>query len=176
LNSSRIPLITFIGRSGAGKTTLIEKLIRELSGRGYRLAAIKHHTKNGFDIDVPGKDSWRFAQAGSQQVVIAAPDQFATYRKLDHELSLDEIAAGIRDVDVVLVEGYKKSNQPSIEVVRLAKSAELVGTPEQRIAVASDQPLELEVPWFHLDDIQGIADFIKAKFLIQTSHEDMEAP
>jgi molybdopterin-guanine dinucleotide biosynthesis protein B len=87
------------------------------------------------------------------------------YRKLDHELSLDEIAAGIQDVDLILVEGYKKSNRPSIEVVRLAKSAELVGSPEQRIAVASDQPLEVGVPWFHLDDIQRIAGFIEGQFL-----------
>lgn len=165
MNSTPIPLITFIGRSGSGKTTLLERLIRELSQRGYRLAAIKHHTKNGFDIDVPGKDSWRFAQAGSRQVVIAAPDQFATYRKLDHELSLDEIAAGIQEVDLILVEGYKKSNKPSVEVVRFARSAELVGSPEQRIAVACDQPLEVGVPWFHLDDVQGIAGFIAERFL-----------
>lgn len=165
MKSPRIPLLTVIGKSGSGKTTLLEKLIQELSRRGYRLAVVKHHSHSGFEIDTPGKDSWRFAQAGARQVAIAAPDKFATYRKLEHELSLDEVAAEIRDVDLILVEGYKKSNKPSIEVVRQAKSAELVGSTEQRIAVASDLPLEVGVPWFHLDDTQGIAGFIEVKYL-----------
>ncbi|RPI82218.1 MAG: molybdopterin-guanine dinucleotide biosynthesis protein B, partial [Chloroflexi bacterium] len=75
-----IPLITVIGKSGSGKTTLIERLIIELSKRGYRLATVKHHSHSGFDIDFPGKDSWRFARAGSCHVVIAAPDKIAAYR------------------------------------------------------------------------------------------------
>ena len=163
--ATQIPLITIIGKSGSGKTTLIEKLIQELSQRGYRLAAVKHHSHAGFEVDTPGKDSWRFAQAGSQQVVIAAPDKFATYRKLDHELSLDEVAAEIRGVDLILVEGYKRSNKPSIEIVRAEKGAELIGSPEQIVAVATDLPEEFDVPRFHLDDIQGIATFIEKNFL-----------
>jgi molybdopterin-guanine dinucleotide biosynthesis protein B len=79
MSKSFIPLVTIIGRSGSGKTTLLEKLIRELSGRGYRIATVKYHSHAGFEIDAEGKDSWRFAQAGSQQVVTAAPDKFATY-------------------------------------------------------------------------------------------------
>lgn len=162
---SKIPLITVIGKSKSGKTTLLEGLVRELSGRGYRVATVKHHSHAGFEIDTPGKDSWRFAQAGSQQVVIAAPDKFATYRKLEGELSLDGIAAEIRDMDVILVEGYKRSNKPSIEVARAANSAELIGSAEQRIALATDIPMDVGVPRFHLDDIQGIAGFIIERFL-----------
>jgi molybdopterin-guanine dinucleotide biosynthesis protein B len=165
LKPTPIPIVTIIGKSGSGKTTLIEKLIRELSRLGYRLAAVKHHSHSGFEIDTPGKDSWRFAQAGSQQVVIAAPDKFATYRKLDHELNLDEIATEIHDVDLILVEGYKRSNKPSIEVVRATPVRELIGSVEQRIAIASDLPLEAGVPRFHLDDVQGIAEFIVESFL-----------
>jgi molybdopterin-guanine dinucleotide biosynthesis protein MobB len=165
MQQTHIPLLTLIGKSGSGKTTLIEKLIRELSKRGYRLATVKHHSHTGFEIDTPGKDSWRFAQAGSQQVVIAAPDKFATYRKLDHELSLDEIAAEIQDVDLILVEGYKRSNKPSIEVVRSTNSLELIGTVEQRIALAADLPMEVGVPRYDLDDIQGIAGLIEERFL-----------
>ena len=161
----RIPLVTFIGKSDSGKTTLLEKLVRELSQRGYRLATVKHHSHTGFDIDKPGKDSWRFAQAGSRQVVIASPDKFATYRQLEQELTLDQVAAEIKDVDLILVEGYKKSNRPSIEVVRAANSQELISSPEQLIAVASDRILEVRVPQFRLDDIEGIADFIVRKFL-----------
>lgn len=173
MKPTHIPFVTVIGKSGSGKTTLIEKLIRELSRRGYCLATVKHHSHTGFEIDTPGKDSWRFAQAGSQQVVIAAPDIFATYRKLDHELSLNEIVAEIHDVDLILVEGYKNSNKPSIEVVRSAKSHELIGSPEQRIAVASDMPLDVEVPHFHLDDIQGIVEFIEEQFLKQKELHDL---
>jgi molybdopterin-guanine dinucleotide biosynthesis protein MobB len=165
LKQTLTPLVTIIGKSGSGKTTLIEKLIRELSQRGYHLAAVKHHSHAGFEIDTAGKDSWRFAQAGSQQVVIAAPDKFATYRKLDQELSLDEIAAEIHDVDLILVEGYKSSNKPSIEVVRLTNGDELIDGADQLIAVASELPLDVGAPRFHLDDIEGIAGFIEERFL-----------
>ena len=164
-NASSIPLLTVIGKSGCGKTTLIEKLVRELSSRGYRLATVKHHSHAGFEVDTPGKDSWRFAQAGSQQVVIAAPDKFATYRRLERELSLDEIAAEIHHVDLILVEGYKRSNKPSLEVVRAANSLELIGSSEQRIVLVTDAGLEVGVPRFDLDDIPGIVAFIQERFL-----------
>lgn len=160
-----IPLVTVIGKSGSGKTTLLEKLVRELSGRGYRLATVKHHSHAGFDIDVPGKDSWRFAQAGSVQVAIASPDKFATYRKLERELTLDEIATEIQDVDMILVEGYKNSNKPSLEVLRSENNMQLIGSQEQRIALVSDLDLKLGVPYFRLNDIEGIADFLVERFL-----------
>lgn len=166
MHTPQIPLITVIGKSGSGKTTLIEKLIQVLHRDGYRLATVKHHSHAGFEIDTPGKDSWRFAQAGAQQVVIAAPDKYATYRKLDTELSLDEIAARITDVDLILVEGYLRSNKASIEVVRAENSTELIGTPQQRIAIASDVPLDLGVPRFDLNDIRAIANFIIEQFLV----------
>lgn len=164
-DKSTIPLVTIIGKSGSGKTTLIERLIVELSSRGYHLATVKHHSHSGFDIDFPGKDSWRFAQAGSCHVVIAAPDKIAAYRNLDQELTLDEIATEIKDVDLILVEGYKNSEKPSIEVLRASNSHVLIGSKEQRIALASDLRLEVGVPRFHLDDIQGIASFLEERFL-----------
>lgn len=160
-----IPVITIIGRSGSGKTTLIEKLVAELKRRNYRVATIKHHSHAGFDIDVPGKDSWRFAQAGSDHVVIAAPDKIASYRTLDRELELDEITATIAAVDLILVEGYRQANKPTLEVLRAAKSRELIGNPAQRFALAADVPLEAGVPQFDLEDIGGIADLIARKFL-----------
>jgi molybdopterin-guanine dinucleotide biosynthesis protein B len=161
----RIPIVTIIGKSGCGKTTLLEKLVAELKRRGYRLATVKHHSHRGFEIDKPGKDSWRFAQAGSNHVIIASPDKIASYRKIERELSLDEITTGISDVDLILVEGYKQAGKPALEVVRAEKSRELIGSQERRFAVAADFALELGVPQFGLDDVQGIADLIEIRFL-----------
>jgi molybdopterin-guanine dinucleotide biosynthesis protein B len=163
-----IPLVTVIGKSGCGKTTLLEKLVAELKRRGYRLATVKHHSHRGFDIDKPGKDSWRFAQAGSDQVIIASPDKVASYRKIEHQISLDEIAASITDVDLILVEGYKQAEKPALEVLRAANSREFIGSREYRFAVAADFPLDLGVPQFGLDDVQGIADLIEQRFLKQS--------
>jgi molybdopterin-guanine dinucleotide biosynthesis protein B len=144
---------------------MLEKLVLEFKRRSFRLGTIKHHSHHGFEIDVPGKDSWRFAQAGSDQVIIASPDKIASYRKIEHELSLDEIAEGISDVDLILVEGYRQAEKPSLEVVRAANSRELIGNQEQRFAVAADFPLNLCVPQFGLEDVQGIANLIETRFL-----------
>lgn len=160
-----IPLVTVIGKSGCGKTTMLEKLVAEFKSRNYKIATIKHHSHRGFDIDKAGKDSWRFAQAGSDHVVIASPDKIASYRKIDNELSLDEISANISDVELILVEGYKQAGKPALEVVRLANSRELIGSKEQRFAVAADFPLNLGVPQFDLNDVRGIADLIEKRFI-----------
>ena len=86
-----IPMISVVGKSDTGKTTLLEKLVAELKRRGYRVATVKHDT-HGFDIDQPGKDSWRHAQAGSDVVVISGPDRLALIEKREREMTLDEIA------------------------------------------------------------------------------------
>ena len=161
-------LVTVIGKSGCGKTTLLEKLVAEFKRRGLKVATVKHHSHRGFAIDQPGKDSWRFAQAGSDHVVIAAPDKIAAYRKIERELSLDEIAAEITEVDLILVEGYRQAEKPSLEVVRAGNSRELIGSREQRFALVADFPIDLGVPQFGLDEIPAIADLIEARFLSMT--------
>jgi molybdopterin-guanine dinucleotide biosynthesis protein B len=160
-----IPVITVIGKSKSGKTTLLEKLIPELTRRGYDVGTVKHHSHAGFDIDRPGKDSWRHAQAGSRHVVVAAPDKIASYRLLERELDLDEIVQDIHDVDIIITEGYMKSGKPTLEVIRVANSRELICPPEQCFAVVTDFALDVEVPQFSFDDVQGIADLIEEKFL-----------
>ena len=116
---STIPIICVVGRSAAGKTTLLEKLIPELKSRGYRVGTIKHHAHPGFEIDHPGKDTWRHARAGSDHVVIAALDKIASVRPVDREPTLDEVAATISEVDLILTEGYKRSGEPKIEVAAI---------------------------------------------------------
>ena len=160
-----IPIICVVGRSDVGKTTLLEKLIPELKRRGYRVGTIKHHAHPGFEIDHPGKDTWRHAQAGSDHVVIAAADKVSSVRLVDRELMLDEIAATISDVDLILAEGYKRTGELKIEVVRAARSTEPICTPEELLAVVSDVAVPFDGPRFELDDVIGLADLIEARFL-----------
>jgi molybdopterin-guanine dinucleotide biosynthesis protein MobB len=160
-----IPILTIVGKSGAGKTTLMERLIAELKSRNYRVGTVKHHSHTGFEIDYPGKDSWRHAQAGSDHVVIASPDKIASIRRLNGELALDEIAACIVDVDIILVEGYKRAGKPTLEVIRGESPQELIGDPDQLFAVVTDIPLDVNLPRFALEDTEGIADFIEKRFL-----------
>ena len=162
----KIPIITIIGKSGSGKTSLLEKLIIEMKQRGYRVGTIKHHSHPGFTIDHEGKDSWRHSQAGSDHVIIAAPDMIASYRRLDRELMLDEIVASISDVDIILTEGYQQAGKPTLEIVRAERGTELISVPEQLFAVASDIPLEVKTPNFDLDDIKSMVDLIEDRFLV----------
>lgn len=156
-----IPVLSIIGKSNSGKTTLLEKLIPELKQSGYRVATIKHHSHAGFEIDQPGKDTWRHAQAGSDLVIIAAPDKIATIRRLERALTLDEILAGIDGVDIVLTDGFKRGGKPALEVLRQASGAEMIGDPGQVLAIASDFPIETEIPRFDLDDVAGIVGWIE---------------
>jgi len=114
--NNEVPVILIIGKSGSGKTTFIEKLIPVLEKRGYRIGAIKH-THHQFEIDYPGKDSYRIAQAGAEVVVIASSEKIAVIKKLKEEKSLYEILNWLfSDVDLVLVEGYKNNVMPRIEI------------------------------------------------------------
>lgn len=160
-----VPVVTIIGKSGSGKTALMEKLIAEFKRRGYKIGTLKHHSHAGFDIDKPGKDSWRHAQAGSDHVIIAAPDKIASYRQLDHELEFEEIISAFHDVDLVLVEGYKSANQLSIELIRKENGVTLISEPGQRFAVAADVELDVDVPRYNLDDVKSMADLIEKRFL-----------
>ena len=143
----------------------MEKLIPELRRRGFRVGTIKHHSHAGFDIDKPGKDSWRHAYAGSHHVVIAAPDKIASYRLLDHELTLDEIAAPMDDVDIILTEGYRQAGKPSLEIMRAETGTKLVSHPDQLFAIATDLSLEMDIPTFSLDNVTAMVDLMVDRFL-----------
>jgi molybdopterin-guanine dinucleotide biosynthesis protein MobB len=164
-NNMSIPVVTIIGKSKSGKTTLMEKLITELKERGYRVGTLKHHSHSAFEIDQPGKDSWRHARAGSEHVIIAAPDKIASYRLLKRELDFDQIIREFSDLNLILVEGYKSAHQPSIEVIREENGLELISDLGQLIAVAADVPFEIDVPVLDLEDIDGLANLIETSFL-----------
>lgn len=150
--------------SNSGKTTLIEKIVPLLKGRGLSVAVVKHASK-GFDIDRPGKDSWRFREAGADAILLAGPDGLALQKRLAHTPSLEELAAMLSGADVVLGEGFKKDAPNKIEVFRSGISADrpLCLSDDSFIALASDRRFELSLPCFDLDDAAGIAGFIAGK-------------
>jgi molybdopterin-guanine dinucleotide biosynthesis protein B len=158
------PVVSVVGRSDAGKTTFLEKLIPELKARGLRVAVVKHD-RHGFEMDRPGKDTWRLRQAGADAVMISAPHQMALIRSgLPEEMLLEDLAAVVGPwVDLVLTEGYKSGDRPKIEVSRLAVAGgELLCTAEELLAVVADGPRPVAVPQFGLDDAGGVADLLVA--------------
>lgn len=160
-----IPTVSIVGKSKCGKTVLIEKLIPELQKRNYKVATIKHDA-HGFDIDHPGRDTWRHSQAGSDCVTISSPSGIAMIRKTDHEWTLDQLIELNSDADIIITEGYRMSNKPKVEIVRGARSTEPICLAEELIALVTDTELVLEgVPTFHIDDVVSIADIIERKII-----------
>jgi len=159
-------MISIVGRSQSGKTTLIEKLIPVLKRRGYKIGTIKH-SHHIFDFDKTGKDSWRHKDAGAETVIIASPGKIAMVKN-DHQGTLDGLQNFFGDLDLVITEGYKKENKPKIEVVRAARHADTLLTEDRHlVAVVTDVDLILEVPVFGLEDIDQLADFIEEKPLLR---------
>jgi len=170
------PIVSFIGRSNSGKTTLIEKLIPEFTARGYRLGIIKH-SGHRFDIDTEGKDTWRYRKAGADAVIAAAPGEIALIR--NHACQTPEDLAGYcRDMDLVIVEGFKQGRQPRIEVYRkvqpegplFSENIPIVALvtdamPDELSKKSLHAPFSTEIPLFGLEDIKKIADFIEKRFL-----------
>lgn len=164
---SPIPVISIVGgKSNSGKTTLLEKIIREAKGRGWRVATLKHDV-HGFEMDQPGKDTWRHAQAGADVVAISSPRKIAVLENVTGELPLDEVVARIQGVDVIFTEGYKHGKKPKIEVYRSEVNQKICSSPEELIAIASDVTFHNGIPCFGLDDAPGICDLIAEKFGVQ---------
>jgi len=167
-------IISIVGKSEAGKTTLLEKLIGELKGRNYRVAIVKH-SHHADDLDTEKKDTWRFSRAGSELSAINSLDNLAIYRHMDHYFDPQEISNFILwDYDVILTEGFKSSNYPKIEVHRHNQGKELITDPEQLLAVVTDEPLDVKVPQFSRDDIHGIADLIEKTIVSRQKENDID--
>ena len=161
-----IPIISILGRSNTGKTTLIEKLVPELSRRGYRVATIKH-APSGFEIDREGKDSWRYKKAGAYKTILISNTELALMEVLEREYSVEElIALYIKDADVVLLEGHKNNPYPKIEMLR-RDIAPLPrdGREHLWIGVIGDQRHDSGVPCFQMEEIQKLADLLEERYL-----------
>lgn len=162
--TGQLPVISMVGKSGVGKTTVLERVIVEIKRRGYKVGTIKHDT-HGFEVDKPGKDSWRHAQAGSDAVVISGPHKIALIRKLDSEMPLDDIIELMGDVDLVITEGYKRGDKPKIEVTRHERGTELLCKPEELIGIMTDYLVDMPVPQFALDDAAGVVTLLEELYL-----------
>ncbi|MBP2653440.1 MAG: mobB [Firmicutes bacterium] len=161
-----IPVISFVGLSGCGKTTYLTKLVAEMKRRGYKLAVIKHDA-HSFDIDHPGKDTWQHAEAGADVVCISSPQKMALIKKTVPELTLLEILQHINDVDIIFTEGYKSEGKIKIEVFRKTAYDKPVCHQEELLAIVSDDIIYEGLPRFSLLDPAPIADFLEEKFLIK---------
>ena len=173
------PVVAFIGYQNSGKTTLVEKVIAELSARGMRVGSIKHHGHHGFDIDVPGKDSWRHAQAGSRHVGLICANRYAEYADTDNELPLDVLLDRFVDVDIVIVEGYKAAGLANVVVARSGvdrlrgqSSLDLVG--KGTLALACNDALanrvRLDQPVVDINDAGAVADVVEAHWRRERSN------
>jgi len=161
-----IPVVSIVGKSDSGKTTLVEGLIRELVARGYRVASVKHHVHE-VDVDQPGKDSWRHGKAGAVTTMISSPTQFVCVRKVDRERTISELLEAAGDVDILITEGFKRAGDVRIEVARAARSDELITAPGEAIAVVTDMPRIVPegTPVFPLDAHSSIAEMIERSYL-----------
>lgn len=164
--------VSFVAKSGTGKTTMLEKIIIELKLRGYRVGVIKHDAHR-FNIDHPGKDSYRLTAAGADTMLIASPEKLALVKQHAEPPPIEElIATYFGDVDLILTEGFKKSGLPKIELHRRERSATLLCRGENfdpsLVAVASDEPLELDVPVLDLNNPVEVTDFVERTFIHAT--------
>ena len=153
------------GWKNAGKTGLMERLVAEITARGFTISTIKH-AHHSFDIDQPGKDSHRHRVAGATEVLLVSRNRFALMHELrgEDEPKLHDLLPRLAPVDLVLIEGYKRDSHPKIEAHRAETGAPLIAPDDPSIrAVASDVALELDCPVFNLNDTRAITDFILAE-------------
>ena len=155
-------VVCMVGNSGAGKTTLIERLLRELSRRKYRVAAVKH-CPQGFDMDAEGKDSWRFTQAGASGVFLTSPGRVGLIEDMESVPGLKSIAEHyFPSFDIVLGEGFSEDKEVAKIVVLRKGVSDYVKSPQDDILVlVSDFEIKADKPVFNPDDVSGIADFIE---------------
>lgn len=154
-----IPVLGFAAFSNTGKTTLIEKLIPVLTGRGITVAVVKHDA-HGLKFDHEGKDSSRFSKAGAAYSIVSGPDQAAVF--VSKPLQPEEAFKFAPDADLIIVEGYKQGTFSQIGINRLATGKGFTDDISRFVAVVTDEQIEADIPVFGFDDIEELADFIIA--------------
>lgn len=174
------PAISFVGRHNSGKTTLLVKVISELVSRGLNIGSIKHHGHPDFDIDYPGKDSYRHREAGSCDVVVVSPARMARITEIDVEPSCDEVVASMPNHDLVIVEGYRQSGLPVVEVLRQENDRDIPAAKQfceeghvrgvVPVAVVTNMDSVAScakkrgIAAFGINDVQGVTDFLQCNY------------
>ncbi len=156
-----VSILSIVGRSNSGKTTLLEKLVARLSAEGLRIATIKH-SHHQPEMDTPGKDSWRHKQAGAEASLLVGPERMLMVQDVEEDLNPRLLAERyFSDFDLLLVEGYASLPGDKIEVLRAERSTQLRCQPGALLAVVTDLPcVQAGLPQFGLDDIEGLSEFI----------------
>jgi len=159
-----LPIISVVGKSKSGKTTLIEKLIPEIKKRGYRVGTVKH-ASHDFDMDKKGKDSWRHKAAGADTVIVASSERIVMVKD-ENFVQLESIEKYFDDVDLVITEGFKKEKRPKIEVCCSHKNkTPLCNDDKTFIALVTDTDISVNVPTFGSEEIEALSDLIEKKYL-----------
>ncbi|MDP1767193.1 MAG: molybdopterin-guanine dinucleotide biosynthesis protein B [Nitrospirota bacterium] len=159
-----VPIVSFVGRSNSGKTTLIERVIPELVRAGYKVATVKH-AGHGFDLDTEGKDSWRHKRAGASSVMVLSKGSMAMFADVSDQMTVEEVRDRFLDCtyDLIIAEGWKHEGYPKIVIVR-EQVGEIPVSTDGLLAVVSDRQIDLSVPLFGLDDVVGVAALIMKQF------------
>lgn len=156
-------VVSIVGRKKSGKTTFLKELISEFVKRGYRVGTVKHDV-HGFEIDVPGKDTWIHREAGASTVAISSSERFALIKEVDSEITLEEVFSKFFDaVDIVFTEGFKREKYPKVEIMRKDVSLKPLSDKDSLLAVVSDEPVDFSVPCFGFEEVSEVADLIEKK-------------
>jgi molybdopterin-guanine dinucleotide biosynthesis protein B len=160
----RVPILSFVGRSNSGKTTLIERVIPELVRNGYKVATVKH-AGHGFDLDTEGKDSWRHKLAGASAVIVMSKSSLAMFADVSDQMKVEDVRERYLDstYDLIIAEGWRSEDYPKIVVVR-DQLGEVPVSTDGLLGVVSNKPVETQVPLLDPDDIPAVAALIMRHF------------
>lgn len=169
-------IISIAGKSDSGKTTLLEKLIAELTGRGHRIGTVKH-AHDGFDLDQKGKDSWRHKKAGAAETLVIT-DRRVALVKDDTRHDIDKMKAYLKDTDLILAEGFKRQPLPKIEIFRKnsGHASPLCLDSQDLVAFVTDTDYRPDVPVFGPEDIKELGDFLEDRYLAPTQRTPPRTP
>ena len=158
------PVVSIVGKSESGKTTVLGRLVEELKSRGYQVATVKH-APHGTTFDEPGKDSWRHIKAGSRAAIVSSPDNIVLVKPVSRDSPLEEIVRLLgEDYDIILTEGFKQGSAAKIEVHHKG-TGPLLENIRKRIAIVTDEPLESKARQFSFGDTESLADLLEGGFI-----------
>lgn len=160
-----IPIIGFVGYSNSGKTLVVANMIKILSKRGYRVAAIKH-ASHGYDMDVPGKDSWQHYESGAEKVVLVGPSSYTMHQRCSVLPSLNDVLSTVTGVDLILLEGFKTESVSKVVIIRKESPSNYLEINSDTLAVVSDMPGDFDVPLFSFEQLDSLADLILDTFVV----------